>query len=194
MTQKRILVLNGHPAETSLNKHLAVQYADAAKAAGHDVRMLHIHDMAFDADYGFGGYKQNKPLEPVLEQFLEDLKWAGHVVIVSPMWWGGLPAKLKGLIDRTFLPGIVFDSRGKGLPKPLLTGRSARVILTSDSPWWYFRFFLHRPLFWQLRKQILEFVGLKPARVIHFAQASHPTDKQVEKWEHAVAALGHRGE
>ena len=193
MTQKRILVLNGHPAETSLNKRLATQYAEAATAAGHEVRVLHIHDMAFDADYGYGGYKTHKPLEPALEQFLGDLNWSSHVVIVSPMWWGGLPAKLKGLIDRAFLPGVAFDPRGAGLPKPLLNGRSARVILTSDSPWWYFRFFLHRPLVWQLKKQILEFVGLRPARLTHFAQASHPSEKQINRWAQTVAALGQRG-
>ena len=190
MTGKRILILNGHPAETSISRQFAKIYADAAQTAGHDVKVIHLRDLDFDPDYGFGGYSQHKPLEPVLQGFLDDLDWCEHFVLASPMWWGGLPAKLKGLIDRTFLPGKTFDPRGKGLPKPLLTGRSARVILTSDSPWWYFRFFLHRPLYWQLRKQILEFVGLKPARITHCAQASHPTEQQIKTWGDKLAALG----
>ena len=193
MPAKRILILNGHPAQGSLSQAMAEHYRDAATAQGHDVKVLAIKDMAFDADYGFAGYSQHKPLEPDVQEFLDALKWTEHFVLISPMWWGGLPAKLKGLIDRSFLPGKVFDSRGKGLPKPLLTGRRARVILTSDSPWWYFRFFLHRPLFWQLKKQILEFVGLRPARLTHFAQASHPSEKQINRWAQTVAALGQRG-
>lgn len=189
MTRKRILVLDGHPAQNSLSRQLAQAYYKAAEIEGHEVQMVHLHDLDFDPDFGFAGYKTQKPLEPQLEAFLSGLEWCDHFVMASPMWWGGLPAKLKGLIDRTFLPGRTFDPRGTGLPKPLLAGRSAQVILTSDSPWWYFRL-LNRPLLWQLKRQILGFVGFKPVRVIHFAQASHPKSAQVERWLKQVSSLG----
>ncbi|WP_417674265.1 NAD(P)H-dependent oxidoreductase [Pseudodonghicola sp.] len=191
MTAKRILVLNGHPAETSISRQIVLAYAQAAGKAGHDLRLLHLADLDFDPDFGFGGYQRQKPLEPQLEAFLADLAWCDHFVLAAPMWWGGLPAKLKGLIDRTFLPGRTFDTRGR-LPKPLLKGRGARVILTSDSPWWYFRL-LHRPLYWQLKRQILGFVGLKPVQVTHFAPASHPQPAQVEAWLSKVRRLGALG-
>ena len=49
------------------------------------------------------------------------------MVIFTPIWWGALPAKLKGLIDRTFLPGFAFQyEEGKLMPKQLLKGRTAR--------------------------------------------------------------------
>lgn len=188
MSAKRIFILNGHPAETSISRQLAIAYDEAAKANGYDTRIVHLHDLDFDPDWGFGGYKQRKPLEPQLEEVLETLEWCDHFVMTTPLWWGGMPAKLKGLIDRTFLPGRTFDPRKGGLPKPLLTGRSAQVIMTSDSPWWYFRL-LHRPIYWQLRKQILEFVGFKPVKFLHFNQASHPEAKQVEKWITRVVTL-----
>ncbi|WP_204113112.1 NAD(P)H-dependent oxidoreductase [Shimia biformata] len=190
MPRKRILVLNGHPAETSLSRQMVLAYAKGAADQGHDVRVLHLRDMDFDPDFGFGGFKTSKPLEPDLESFLNDLEWCQHFVMAAPMWWGGLPAKLKGLIDRAFMPGRTFNSRGNGLPEPLLKGRSAHVILTSDSPWWYFRFLLHRPLFWQIKRQILEFVGFKPVTFQHFAQASHPDPKTVDSWLEKVGRSG----
>lgn len=192
MSHKRIFVLDGHPAETSISRQLAQAYVDGARAKGHEVRVMHLKDMNFDPDYGFGGYKTHKPLEPQLEDFMQSLEWSDHFVMTSPMWWGGLPAKLKGLIDRAFLPGRAFDTRGKGLPKPMLSGRSAQVILTSDSPSWYFRFLLHRPLFWQLKRQILGFVGFKPVQVLHFSGASHPTPKQIDTWLGRVRGLSTR--
>ncbi|MGR3435708.1 MAG: NAD(P)H-dependent oxidoreductase [Shimia sp.] len=62
-------------------------------------------------------------------------------MIAAPLWWGGLPAVTKGLFDRILLPGRAFDTRQMrlGLPRPMLKGRSARLILTSHTPRWYMR-------------------------------------------------------
>ena len=120
MPAKRIFVLNGHPAEKSLNRALAEAYASAATAAGHDVRLVHLKDLAFDADFGSAVYKDAKSLEPDLEMFQANVAWSDHIVLTTPMWWGGLPAKLKGLFDRAFMPGWAFDPRHTkgGLPFP----------------------------------------------------------------------------
>lgn len=168
MTRKRIFILNGHPAKTSLTGAVAQSYATAAKTAGHEVRLTNLHDLEFDPDYGFGGYVNQKPLEADLETLLQDIEWAEHVVVATPMWWGGLPAKLKGVFDRAFLPGRTFDTRTTtklGLPAPLLTGRTGRVLLLSDTPGWFFRLFYRNALIVQIQQQILEFVGIKPVKV-----------------------------
>ena len=192
MKTKRITLLDGHPAETSISRQIIDTYAQAARGEGHEVRVLHLHDMDFDMDYGFAGYKNQKPLEPELEDFLEALEWSEHFVFAAPMWWGGLPAKLKGLIDRSFLPGRVFDTRVKPgtMPLPMLDDRTARVFLTSDTPGWVFRLFYKDALAWQIKGQILNFVGFKPARLTRFAGASHPKPRQIEGWLKKVARLG----
>lgn len=193
MKHKRIYVLNGHPASSSLSKLFAEKYSDAAERAGHDLRITHLHDLDFDPDFGNAGYANPKPLEPDLEMVFDNLKWSEHVVLLTPMWWGGLPAKLKGLIDRTFLPGTAFDTRNTsrlGLPSPLLLGRTARVIMTSDTPNWFFRFVYKLAMVRQLRAQILGFVGFKPTRITHFSGASHPELATVELWSKKVSELG----
>tara|TARA_R110002049_G_scaffold117332_4_gene270760 strand:- start:16609 stop:17196 length:588 start_codon:yes stop_codon:yes gene_type:complete len=192
---KRIYILNGHPADTSLNHALAERYAMAARAAGYEVRLTHIAQMDFDVDYGRAGYSNPKPLEPVLETMLADIEWAQHFVLTTPMWWGSMPAKLKGAIDRAFLPGRTFDSRvPKGtMPKPMLTGRSARVIITSDSPKWFLALMYRNAMIHQIRGQILRFVGIKPARLTYFATASKPEAGQVDGWLANVEALGKAG-
>lgn len=185
---KRIFILNGHPAALSLSRTLAETYADAARQAGHEVRLVHLHELQFDHDYA-----ENKPLEPRLDQLMQDLAWSEHFVMTTPMWWGGLPAKLKGLFDRAFIPGRAFDPRNLnrlGIPSPLLVGRSARVVFTSDTPGWFLRLVYKNALIWQLRRQILEFVGLKPARFTHLGPASHPKTGQVARWLEQVRHLG----
>ena len=191
-TAKRIYILNGHPAENSLSRAMAEAYADAARAAGHDVRLTHIHDLDFDPDYGFGGYKNQKPLEPGLEEVLSQIEWSEHVVVTTPMWWGGLPAKLKGLFDRTFLPGRAFDTRNTtkmGLPAPMLTGRTGRVFMTSDTPGWIMGLFYRSAMIRQVRDQIMGFVGIT-TRVTHFSGASHPKPGHVDRWLDRVRGFG----
>ncbi len=151
-----------------------------------------MNDLTFDADYEFAGYSKAKPLEPALEQVMQDIEWSEHVVVATPMWWGGMPAKLKGLFDRVLLPGRAFDTRNTkmGLPAPLLGGRTGRVILMSDTPPWFFRLFYRNAMMVQLRGQVLGFVGIKPLKITHFTGASHPKAGSVDRWLRKVARIG----
>ncbi|MDW3118397.1 NAD(P)H-dependent oxidoreductase [Roseovarius pacificus] len=195
MSRKRIFILDGHPARQSLCRGLAEAYSDAAQAAGHNVRLVHLNDLAFDMDYERAGYRDPKPLEPALEQVMQDIEWCEHLVMVTPMWWGGLPAKLKGLFDRAFLPGRSFDTRVTklGMPAPMLGGRSARVVLTADTPGWFLRVMYGNAMIRQVRGQILGFVGIKPTRFTYFAAASHPKDGQAQRWLAKVRRIGAQG-
>lgn len=190
---KRILILDGHPAAESLSRSLASSYASGARSAGHEVRIVHLHDLHFDPDFGAAGYSQLKPLEPSLALVLEGLAWSNHFVLTLPMWWGGLPAKLKGLFDRVLLPGHAFDTRNPnwlGMPSPLLGGRTARVVITSDTPGWFMRLAYKNALIWQLRGQILAFVGIKPARFTHFGPATRPKPGHIDQWLRQMELLG----
>ena len=192
MKSKRILILDGHPGNESLSRSLAESYRDSARNAGHEVRIAHLSEMDFDIDFGGGGYRSTKPLEQELEKLLSDLKWSEHLVMTTPIWWGGLPAKLKGLLDRILLPGETFDTRRKrmGFPAPLLSGRTARVLVTSDTPGWLMSIFYCNALFVQLRKQIFGFVGIKPVRIKHFKMATRASSTTVEKWLTETRQLG----
>jgi len=83
MECKRIFILNGHPARDTLSQALAMAYAKSAKAQGHDVRMAHLSDLAFDMDYENAGYVNSKPLEPALEQVMADIEWCEHLVCLT---------------------------------------------------------------------------------------------------------------
>ena len=193
MTTKRIFVINGHPGDRSLSRLFTETYAAAARAAGHEVKLAHISDFEFDVDFGGGGYQDYKPLEPQVETFLANLEWAEHVVMSTPIWWGGLPAKLKGLFDRALIPGRTFDTRNTtmfGLPGPMLNGRTGRVILTSDTPRWFLRWMYGSALIRQITGQIFGFIGITPTRYTYFAGASHADESHVNRWVEKVRKIG----
>lgn len=191
---RRILITDLHPARLSLSAALAQAYRLGAEAAGHQVRIARLSEMSFDPDFGQAGFRNAPALEPDLETFRENLLWAEHVVLVTPMWWGGLPAKAKGLFDRTLLPGFAFDPRQRrmGLPTPLLSGRTARLILTSDTPGWAFWLIYARALKHQVQRQILAYVGLQPRGFTHYSPVEHSTPDLRDRWLRNTRALGTR--
>jgi NAD(P)H dehydrogenase (quinone) len=61
------------------------------------------------------------------------VSWAEGLVFVYPVWWFGLPAALKGWIDRVFLQGFAFAFTAEG-PKGLLRHKKALVLNTTGGP------------------------------------------------------------
>ncbi len=130
---KRILVINANPKSMSLCKSLAEQYA-AVAIKKHDVKQVHIGDLNFAINLA-EGYDEMIELEPCLADLQKKILWAEHIVIVSPVWWGTMPAKFKGAIDRVFLPGFSFKYvEGKSIPQKLLKGRTSELLVTLDTP------------------------------------------------------------
>lgn len=100
-----LLVLNGNPKPDSLCHALAREYARSAEQGGARVTLHHVGELAFAPDLHHG-YDEAQPLEPDLQAVQQSLVQAHHLVIVAPVWWGHLPARLKGLLDRSiYSPG-----------------------------------------------------------------------------------------
>lgn len=194
---RKILILDGHPAEESLARSLAKTYAAAASAEGNEVRIHHLKDMDFDMDFGVNRTRYGKELEPVLQAFMDDMKWAEHVVITFPMWWGNMPAKLKGLFDRALLPGLAYDPRNPlrtGQPAPLLGGRSCRVMITGDTPGFVQRWIFGNALQRHLKAQILGFIGLKPVRISYLGGIKDAKPEAIETHLKAAEEFGRQAQ
>jgi NAD(P)H dehydrogenase (quinone) len=192
MQKKKILLLLGHPNPDSYCAALLDAYATEARKAGAEVRIRKVSDMQFDPSLhmGFGKVQE---LEPDLVAFQEDLHWSEHFVMVFPLWWGSTPAVLKGLIDRTFLPDFTFKyHEGKPFQEKLMTGKSARVLLTMDSPGFWYKWVLGRPLTKTLRGQILGYCGFKPLRISLFGSVKMSSPEKRQAWLKQAAELGRK--
>ena len=189
---KRILVILGHPNSDSFCGALANSYIEGAKAAGNEVQLISLGNLPFDPVL-HNGYTRIQDLEPGLVAAQAAITWAQHIVFVYPIWWGAMPALLKGFIDRTFLPGFAFKYReGSPLWDRLLSGRSAHLIVTMDTPPWYFRWVYRMPGHNQMKRTILEFSGIKPVTVSSFGPIKDSSQQKREKWLAQANAYGHQ--
>jgi NAD(P)H dehydrogenase (quinone) len=177
-----IVVILGHPDASSYCGSLASAYVQAAQQAGHNVKFFKLGEIAFDPVLHHA-YNKRQDHEPGLVEIQEAITWAKHVVFVYPIWWGAMPALLKGLIDRVFLPGYAFKYRENSkFSEKLLVGRSAHAFVTMDSPPWYFRLVYKMPGHHQMKKTILEFCGIKPVKITSYGPVRGASTAKREKW------------
>ena len=189
---KRILLILGTPKRDSLCHALAEAYSSGARGQGHVVRQLRLGELQFDPILreGFG---QQQTLEPDLLEAQRQIHWAEHLVFVYPVWWGGVPALLKGFFDRTFLPGFAFKYRNRSqLWDKLLSGRTADLLVTLDTPPWYFRWIYGAPAHRQMVRTILGFCGIKTRRLAEFAPVRSSSEEQRQAWLRKAETLGTR--
>jgi putative NADPH-quinone reductase len=189
---KRILVILGHSSNDSFCGALANSYIDGAQAAGNEVRLISLGNLSFDPVL-HNGYAIIQKLEPDLAIAQDAIIWAQHIVFVYPIWWGAMPALLKGFIDRIFLPGFAFKYReGSQFWDRLLSGRSANLFVTMDTPPWYFRWVYHMPGHNQMKRTILEFSGIKPVTVSSFGPIKDSSQQKRQQWLAQANAYGYR--
>ncbi len=186
----KTLIILGHPDGDSLCARLAESYQNGAIEKGGEVARINLGQLRFNPILK-NGYKKVQTLEADLLEAQRLLKWANHIVIIFPVWWSGPPALLKGFIERVFLPGFAFKYRENSLQwDKLLSGRSARLILTSDAPvaWLYFMYF--HPALNMMKKAVLEFCGVSPVSVTSFGSLKDVSEKKKEKLIYKAYRLG----
>jgi NAD(P)H dehydrogenase (quinone) len=164
----RIYLMLGHPDRASFCGAIADEYAAAAVAAGHAVERQDLGVMRFDPVL-HRGYKEIQELEPDLVRAQELIGWCERWVIVYPVWWGSVPALLKGFFDRAILPGFGFRPHEKGpMWDKLLTGKSAQVFTTSDAPNLYTLLAYRNSDLATVKNATLQFCGIDPVKVTRF--------------------------
>ncbi len=181
----------GNPDADSRTGHLADSYELGALEAGHDVRRQNIGEMKFDPIL-HKGYKVIQELEPDLKEFQENVRWADHLVILYPNWWSTMPALLKGLIDRAWLPGFAFRfHKTDAWWDALLKGKTARIIILGNTHPWA-AWFLFGEFTNELARATLAFSGIRPISISVFTPSEKASPQKMQSWVESVRTMGAR--
>jgi NAD(P)H dehydrogenase (quinone) len=187
---KKILIINGHPDKESLCSELAESYKRGADISGVVCKLVNLTDLDFNPVLKFG-YRERTELEPDLVRVQQDISESDHLVIVYPNWWSTYPALLKGFIDRVFLPGFAFKYRDNSpMWDKLLKGKTARLIVTMDTPGWYYRLINRNAGHNAMKVGVLEFSGIKPVKITSFGPVKTSSEKKRAEWLTLTEKLG----
>lgn len=130
------LVVYAHPHEGSFNKAILTTAVSALKANGHDVHVRDLNQLGFNPVLSPSDTdalrKGNPPADIKTEQ--EYLAKADYITFIYPIWWTGLPAILKGYVDRAFSYGFAYQYNSEGGIDQLFTGKKGLTVNTYGTP------------------------------------------------------------
>lgn len=130
----KILIIYAHPKTGSFNSAIRDAIINTSNDCGHEVEARDLYVLNFDPvltaqelDGTFNGIQANDVL---LEQ--NYITWADKIVFIYPLWWGSMPAILRGYLDRVLSYGFAYCS-GTDSSVGLLTNKSIVIINTIGS-------------------------------------------------------------
>ena len=144
----RFLVVYAHPVQDSYLSAIHRCVVQALAAGGHEIDDCDLYAEGFQPVLSRAersAYHEVGPNRAFVEKEIGRLLACNGLVFVFPTWWYGMPAILKGYIDRVWVPGVAFEVV-EGRTRPLLQ-HIVRfgVVTTYGSPWWLNKLVLGDP-------------------------------------------------
>ena len=147
----KVFIVHAHPEPHSFNGAMTRQAKEVLTAHGHpvvvsDLYTLHWnpvsgrHNFTTVADPSYFSQQAEEAHASLHDGFaddieaeLEKLEWCDVLVLQFPLWWFGLPAILKGWVERVFVMGRVYEV-GRWYDRGVFAGKRAMLALTTGGP------------------------------------------------------------
>jgi len=193
---KHIVIIQGHP--DAMARHfghaLADEYVKGAQDGGHEVQRIEVAALDFPLLRTKEDFERGQPPDSI-KQAQETIKWANHLVIIYPLWLGSMPALLKAFFEQVFRPGFAFEYQPSGkMARKLLTGKSARIVVSMGMPTLIYRWFFLAHSVKNLQRNILGSSGIKPIRSTLIGSIEGLTDRQRADWLDTLRSAGEEGQ
>lgn len=187
----RHLIIYAHPNENSLNHSLLSTVVETLQSRNEEIVVRDLYAAGFDPVFSLAdmqGQRMGKVADDIqLEQ--DYISWAEQITFVYPIWWTGLPAMMKGFIDRVFSYGFAYRY-DQGIQKGLLTGKKTVIINThGKSHEEYEQTGMDKALTLTSDNGIFIYSGLEIIRHLFFDKADRATPEELESWKDEIRNL-----
>ncbi|MEW4372302.1 NAD(P)H-dependent oxidoreductase [Paenibacillus kandeliae] len=183
----KTLIIYTHPNHDSLCYTMMQQVVrgNQENPAVDEIRTIDLYADQFNPALIFNDHKRRRDmhLDPELDHYREQVRWADQLVFVYPIWWGRPPAMLLGFIDRMMASGFAFQYRKAGdlLPECLLKGKSVVCVSTMQGPTGYLQLWLgnaHRLL---MKRALFNYIGIRKVKFFEFGNMESKKGRHAQK-------------
>ncbi|MDW7693021.1 NAD(P)H-dependent oxidoreductase [Flammeovirgaceae bacterium SG7u.111] len=185
------LIIYAHPNEHSLNGHLKKIVLDQLIQQRHEIKVRDLYQLNFNPVLSLediAGQRKGEVYEDVKTE-QNCITWADSITFIYPIWWTGLPAIMKGYIDRVFSYGFAYRY-DQGIQKGLLSGKQAIIINTyGKSQREYHDLGMDKALELASDKGIYTYCGLEIRQHLFFGQADRADTEIIEQWTREIKSI-----
>lgn len=173
-----ILIITAHPNPQSFNAHIINQVQKSINKS-HEIQLLDLYAERFDPVLHFDEKHRRRDLivDSETAKYRDLVTWADQFIFIFPIWWSGMPAILKGFIDRVFVAGFAYTNTKRGL-KGNLKGK-AWIITTHNMPGLIVPFAQDYGKI--LKNQVLKACGISPVTISRIASVEKISDQERSK-------------
>ncbi|KGO94214.1 NAD(P)H-dependent oxidoreductase [Flavobacterium subsaxonicum] len=182
------LVIYAHPNPASINHTLKETVVAALTQAGHSVVVRDLNTLNFNPVLSLQDLEGQRAgtVAPDVAAEQQHIQWAGCITFIYPIWWTGLPAILKGYIDRVFSYGFAYKY-DKGVQMGLLKGKKAIIINThGKSQQEYEALGMDKALSLTSDTGIYTYCGFDIISHLFFDGADRATPEKIAKWQQQI--------
>lgn len=185
------LIIYAHPNPNSLNSHLKNVLVQHLEAGNHEVVVRDLYQLGFNPVLSLEDMagQRNGIVADDVKQEQEFIRWADCITFIHPIWWTGLPAIMKGFIDRVFSYGFAYRY-DNGIQKGLLTGKQAVIINThGKSKAEYEAIGMDKALLLTSDKGIYSYSGLEIVQHSFLDKADRPMPENLDNWATQIKSI-----
>jgi len=181
----KVLIIYAHPWEGSFNHAVLETVISGLKSGKNEVDVLDLNKESFNpvlTKEELALYRKGKFLDPKVGEYQARITASDYLFFIFPIWWGGMPAILKGFIDKVFLNDWAYGQIGF-IPKGMLTHiKGATVVATLGAPKFFYGIILRNAVELLFSKGILNFCGVKKVKWFALYDVENQTNEKRRKW------------
>jgi len=182
----KALIIYAHPYEGSFCHAVKEKVVETLKNEGKEYNLIDLYEDNFNpvmSGEDLKLYSKGETTDKNVERYLEILGETDSLFVIFPVWWGVMPAILKGFFDKVFLPKRAYVYMKSGLLKPKFPQIKKTVIFnTLGGPKIYHNWILLFPVKKVVVNTTLKMIGAKSVKILQFDSMKKSSDQKRAKW------------
>lgn len=188
----KTLIIYNHPHEGSFCSAVRDAVLSGLDVGGHEYKVIDLDKDRFDpvmrekdlsafVQASRNPEKEIEGLDPLIEVYVNKMRWAERIVMIFPIWWMTMPAMTKGFIDKVIFPAIAYNM-DKGRLVSRLNIRKVTVITTMNTPSQVYKDMFNNSLEGSLLKGTFRQIGITDVDWVSLNEVKQTSQEQRAAW------------